>query len=153
MFKPSARAGAAIDLERVREVVSTSGASKPDAVLDERTGGVHVTFASVGDAEPVIARLREELGGQWTFAGEASYGITEPAGGYDIASRRSALALGAVALLLAVCVLAGFVPYDFDETLVSRLIGAAILVAPLAVAAYLVAGRLRDRDLPSRAAP
>lgn len=146
VFEPSDRAGAGrAELDSLVERITASGVIKPEARLDERTGAVHVTFTTVAEPAPVIERLHEELAGQWTLLGRASYAIAEFGDPPQTGWRWPARALATIALCLCICVLAGFAPYDFDDRLIGYFIGAAILVAPLAAAAYLVVTEIGDR--------
>ena len=122
-----------------------SGATSPDVRLDQRTGLIHVTFATVGDPTLVVARLREELAEELDLAGQGSYAVLESAGGPEVASKWRTLALPALALCLAVCVLAGWVPYDFDDSLLSYILGALLFGGPLCLSAYLLARRGEQR--------
>jgi hypothetical protein len=135
LFEPR-DAGAAIDFDRVRGVVTASGATDSEARIDARTGAMHVTFTSEGNPTPVVARLREELAGDWTLLGEASYASSEPAERPDRPSRWPALALCALALGVAICIVAGWVPYDFDESVLGYALATVLLGGPLCLAAY-----------------
>jgi MYXO-CTERM domain-containing protein len=104
VFKPCDTAAAAIEPGRVSELLTRSGAANADLRFDERTRAVHVTFTSVGDPAPTVARLRRDLAGEWTFVGEASYAIPTAEGGTPARSKwpmaLAALAAGLAALRL-----------------------------------------------------
>lgn len=124
------------DLGWIVELLASAGAVDSVVNVDARTGLVRATFAVDDDPAPVIADLRSRLESRagWTLAGTASYADAEQAGPGRRARRWPTLAIACATIVLWVCILAGFVPYDLDDWPVGYPLGAALIAVPIGVA-------------------
>jgi hypothetical protein len=129
------------DLDWLGELLASAGAVDSVINVDTRTGLVRATFAVDEDPSHVIADFRSQVEsrGGWTLAGTASYAVSEPEGRGRKSRRWPGLVLASAAIVLWVCALAGFVPYDFDDGPVGYLLGVSLFAVPIGMVA---AGRL-----------
>jgi hypothetical protein len=140
VFRPCDSTEQARHFDGLEERITRCGPAGSEARVDRRTGVLLVTFTWVGDPAVVIARLGEELAGDWTLDGDASYPTPSALGAPAIAAWTAGVAL-ALALVLAGCVLVGWVPYDFDVRPLGYLLGVLFLTGPASLGVYLLLRR------------